>query len=188
LDEDAGAVEAADVLREGESFVVLGDHGSSWGEERRGGEELEDARIVLFGGVGRIEEDEVVEGGLAARNGEFFEAADSVEGKNFCGGEGVEGFEIAADEGSGGSMIFDEDGFDGTTAEGFNADGAGTGEQVDETGVGNSRAEDVEQSFAEAVAGGAQGLALERFENAAAVGAGDDAHWRGLDYAIFARL
>src|SRR5271154_3964158 len=43
-------------------------------------------------------------------------------------------------------------------ADGFDAHGAGSGEEVDEEGVRNGRAEDVEEGFAQAIAGGAEAL------------------------------
>ena len=73
-------------------------------------------------------------------------------------------------------MIFYEDDFDGPPAYGFYAYGAGAGEDVEETGAADVGTEDVEEGFAEAVARGAEGSALEAFEDAAAIFACDDAH------------
>ena len=73
-------------------------------------------------------------------------------------------------------MIFDEGRVSGAATEGFDADRSGAGENVEEARAGNTSAEHVEESFAETVAGGAEGEAFEAFEDAAAIGSGDDAH------------
>jgi len=52
-------------------------------------------------------------------------------------------------------MILDEDDFGGAAAQGLNADGAGSREKIDEAGAGYIRGQDVEECFAQAVAGGA---------------------------------
>lgn len=73
-------------------------------------------------------------------------------------------------------MVFDKGCVDRAAAEGFDADGAGAGEDVEEARASDGGAEDVEECFAEAVAGGTEGEAFEAFEDAAAIFAGDDAH------------
>ena len=64
--------------------------------------------------------------------------------------------EIFADEADSGGMIFYEDGRNGSAADGFDTDGAGSGEQIEETRAFDAWAEDVEESFAQHVAGGAK--------------------------------
>ena len=73
-------------------------------------------------------------------------------------------------------MIFDEGYVGGAAAEGFDSDGAGAGEDIEEAGADYARAEDVEKRFAEAVAGGTKREAFQALEDAAAVFAGDDTH------------
>src|SRR5580704_3376997 len=73
-------------------------------------------------------------------------------------------------------MIFDEGYVGGAAAEGFDAYGAGASEDVEEAGAYDAGAEDVEERFAEAVAGGTKGEALEALQDAAAIFAGDNAH------------
>ncbi len=73
-------------------------------------------------------------------------------------------------------MIFDEDDFGSAAAEGFDADGTGSGEEIDESRTSYVGGQHVEERFAQAVAGGAQGEALEAFQDAASVDSGDDAH------------
>ena len=79
-------------------------------------------------------------------------------------------------------MVFDEDYFCCAAACGFDTDGAGAGEDVEETRTGDVGTEDVEKGFAEAVAGGTEGVAFEGFKDAAAVFACDDAHLFGESY------
>ena len=76
-------------------------------------------------------------------------------------------------------MILDEHNFGGATAQGFNPDGACSGKQIDESGAGDVGSQHVEQRFAQAIACGSQRKALEAFQDAAAVGSGDDAHGCG---------
>lgn len=76
-------------------------------------------------------------------------------------------------------MIFDEGYVGGAAAEGFDANGAGASEDVEEAGAYDAWAEDIEKRFAEAVAGGTESEAFQAFEDAAAIFAGDDAHGEG---------
>jgi len=99
-----------------------------------------------------------------------------VGGEDGVGGSNFERVEILADEFCGGRVIFDEGYVGGTAAEGFDADGTGAGEDVEEAGAYYAGTEDVEERFAQAVAGGTEGETFETFEDAAAVFAGDDAH------------
>jgi len=73
-------------------------------------------------------------------------------------------------------VIFDEGYVGGAAAEGFDADGASAGEEVEEARADYARAEDVEERFAKAVAGGTEREALQALQDTAAVFAGDDAH------------
>ena len=76
-------------------------------------------------------------------------------------------------------MIFDEDYVGGAATEGFDADGAGAGEDVEKSGAYDAGAEDVEERFAKAIAGGTKREAFEALQDAAAVFAGDDTHkWK----------
>ena len=177
LAEDAGLQEAADALGEIERAAMFGDYEAALAEEWGGAKEAEDASVLIFFGVGRVDENEIewrVRGLVAG--GDLLEGAEGVEGEDLRSAGDCERFEIAADERGGGGVIFDEDGFDGAAAEGFDSNGAGAGEDVEETRAGDVGAEDVEESFAEAVASGTEGVASEGFEDAAAVFAGDDAH------------
>jgi len=73
-------------------------------------------------------------------------------------------------------VIFDEGYVGGAAAEGFDADGAGAGEDVEEARACYGGAEDVEERFAQAVAGGTESEALQALQDTAAVFASDDAH------------
>ncbi len=69
----------------------------------------------------------------------------------------------------------------GAAAEGFDAYGAGAGEDVEEARACDAGAKDVEERFAEAVAGGTEREAFQALEDAAAIFAGDDAHGEGTN-------
>ena len=58
-------------------------------------------------------------------------------------------------------MIFNEDGFCCAAAEGFDAHGAGAGENVDEARAFDRGAQNVEERFAKAVAGGTERESFE---------------------------
>ena len=61
-------------------------------------------------------------------------------------------------------------------ADGLEAYGSGSGEEVDKAGFGDAGTEDIEERFAEPVAGGAGAGAGGRCQKAGTVFAGDDAH------------
>ena len=178
LAEDASLEKAADALGEIESAAVLGDDEAALAEKWGGAEEVEDAVVLRFFGVGRVDEDEIEWGvGRFVLVGDFLEGAEGVEGEDLGSAGDCEGFEVTTDQDSGGGVVFDEDDFEGSAAEGFDANGAGAGEDIEEAGARDVGAEDVEESFAKAVAGGTEGVALEGFEDAATIFAGDDAHY-----------
>src|SRR5712692_4458805 len=107
------------------------------------------------------------------------EAAKSVHGEHGHASIDAQRFEIAANQRGSGGVIFDEDDFGSAAAEGFDADGAGSGEKIDESRAEDVGGQHVEERFAQAVAGGAQGEAFEAFQDAAAVDSRDDAHEYG---------
>jgi len=80
----------------------------------------------------------VVECGRACicSSSEHGEAAKSVYGEDGRTGVDAQGFEIAANQSDGRGVIFDEDDLGGATAEGFDTDGAGSGEKIDESRAG----------------------------------------------------
>jgi hypothetical protein len=183
LAEDASLEKAADAVGELESAAVLGDYEAALTEKWGGAEEAEDAVVLRFFGVGRVDEDEIEWGvGRFVLVGDFLEGAEGVEGEDLGSAGDCEGFEVAANQDSGGGVVFDEDDFEGAAAEGFDANGAGAGEDIEKAGARDVGAEDVEEGFAKAVAGGAEGVALEGFEDAAAIFAGDDAHLSLTDF------
>ncbi len=115
-------------------------------------EKFERADVVFFMVVRRIEKNEVSHefAGFQA-----FQAADGVGFDDFGGGQGVEHIEIVFDQLYGAGMRFDEDGVTRAAADRFDADGSGAREKIDEKRVIDGRTEDVEQSFAQLIAGGA---------------------------------
>jgi hypothetical protein len=183
LAEDASLQEAADAVGELEGAAVLGDDEAALAKKWGRAEEAEDAVVLRFFGVGRVYESEIEWGvGRFVLVGDFLEGAEGVEGEDLRAAGDCEGCEVATNQDSGGGVVFDEDDFEGAAAEGFDADGAGAGEDVEEARAGDVGAEDVEEGFAKAVAGGAEGVALEGFEDAATVFAGDDAHISLTDF------
>lgn len=161
LAEDARLQQAAETLGELEGAAVLGDYDAAETEKGRVAEEAEDAIVFLFFGVRRVDEDEIEGrvGGLVAGS-EFFEGAESIEREDLGFGLDFERGEIAADQGGGGGVVFDEEGLRGAATESFDADGAGAGEDVEEARAGDFGCEDVEEGFAQAVAGGTEGVAF----------------------------
>src|SRR6266404_3654503 len=73
-------------------------------------------------------------------------------------------------------MILDEDDLRCAAADCFDADSASAGEDIEEARAGHVGTENVEEGFAQAVAGRTESVALEGLEDAAAVFAGNDAH------------
>src|SRR5690348_5220396 len=163
---------------ESQLVMVLGDDDRGSRKKGRAAEKLEDAFVFIRGGVGRIEKNNVEggRGGNAVALRELFEAEEGVAGKNPKSLDDCEGRKVFANQFDGRIVLFEEDDFLRAAAECFDADGAGSREDVQEARAFDHRAEDVEESFAEAVAGGPEFASPERFDLAAAELSGDDAH------------
>ena len=140
-------------------------------------------------GVGGVGEDEV-EGwfGVLGEIGEGFEDVALAEGGvlEACF------LEIGTEDVGGGAVLFDEECGGGAAAEGFDSEGAGACEEVEDAGVLDVIAEHGEEGFPDAIGGGA-GVALGDFEGDASSGSGDDAHGRrgggaGLAAAFFVEV
>ena len=126
--------------------------------------------VFSVGGVG---EDEVV----------IFSAAEGLQGVGLVdGGVGEFGFvEVLADYFGGLVVLVDEEAGFGTSAEGFEAEGAGAGEEVEDGGVFEAGLDDGEEGFADAVRSGA-GAFFGNEEGDASGFSGDDSHgafWNG---------
>jgi hypothetical protein len=160
-----------------EFVVMLKDDQGVGSEEIGGGEKFEGAGVVDVGSIGGIDEYEVEtrSGGSAAR-GELLEGGMGVGGEDGEAGRDFEGVEILADQFCGGGVILYEGYLGGAAAKGFDADGAGAGEQIEKAGAYDAGTEDVEERFAQAITCGTEGEAFEAFQDTAAVFAGDDAH------------
>lgn len=145
---------------------------------------MEDALVFVGSGVRRIEENDV-EGGRAGGFvlDEFFESVEGVAGKDLKARVHAKAREIFPDQFEGGLVPFEKNRFLGAAAQGFDADGARSREDIEEVRAFDHRTEDVKESFPEAVARGPEFAALERPDLAAAEFSGDDAH----SYAIRAR-
>jgi len=152
----AGAVELAVAGGGVEVFRrVFGQDQGVRREERSVGwaaQEAEGLGVVVFGVVGWVEEDDVDGvGGL----GEALEKggrAAVFEGE--ASGD-IEVRQVRLEGLQGGCGFFGEEGVGRATGDGFDADGAGSGEEIGEAAALDTGAEDVEEGLAEAVAGGA---------------------------------
>src|SRR3954451_19127484 len=150
--------------------VALGDHQPVGRED--GGDGLpqrpaERLRVPVW----RIQEDQIVLTGPLA-----------------CGAQGpgdvaadhfdlvFEALEVRPDGPDGRRVVVDEGGGGGAAAERLDAQRAGPGEEVEDAGVVESRAEDGEQRLLDAVGRRAGGLTRRRDEAPALVRAGDDPH------------
>ena len=177
----AGLVEIGDDFGKGVAGVVFGDDEGIGGEKRFGGlgrQAGEDMVVFGFFGVWGVDVDEVERGWVRLGDRQLLEGFHGVqgeEGRLFCELEGVE---ILADQGGGGLVVLDEGGVDGAAAEGLDAYCAGSGVDVEEAGALDGGAEDVEEGFADVIAGGTKGRTFQGFQEARAVGAGDYAHGR----------
>lgn len=78
-------------------------------------------------------------------------------------------------------MIFDEGHLASAAAERFNANRAGAREDIDKARVGNAIGQNIEKSFAQAVARWAESEALRALEKTAAKFSGDDTHGRSIE-------
>ena len=156
----AGAFQACEEFGQFGFPTVFDDDDAAWGDQVRGVEQCED--LLVLGGffVGRVEEDKIGEP-MAGRH--FFQAADSGSFDQL-GCEDVEGFEVFADQSRGLRVGFDENCFARAAADGFDANGAGSGEEVNEQRVLERGAEDVEEGFAQAIAGGAKAKRARTFQ------------------------
>ena len=177
--DQAGVREGAETGGEWGFGAVLGDDQSVGGEDlaATGAAEEVEGELVLGGGLGgRVEEDHV--DGVGELGG-FGETLEQSAGAAVFDGEGFgdfEGGEVGAQGGEGGGGVLGEPDVGGAAAERLDADGSGAGVEIEETAVGDTRGEDVEEGLAEAVAGGAGGGALGGSELARTMDSGDDAH------------
>src|ERR1700689_5067292 len=124
-------------------------------------------------GIGRIEENKV---GDEVASGEFIEATHGVGCDYFYAGANIEGCEVLAHQANAVGIAVNEENFARASADGFDSDCASAGVQVDEERVFDGRAENVEERFAQAVAGGADAQEPWSSQLAAAVFSGDYAH------------
>ena len=145
LAEDAGLVETTEALRELVRAAMLGDDQAALAKKWGGAEESEDALVLIFFGVRRVDESEI-EGGVGGlvACGEFLEGAEGVQREDVHSVGDFKGLEIASDQDGGGRVVFDKHHFGRAAADGFDADGAGAGEDIEEAGTADIGAEHVE--------------------------------------------
>lgn len=155
---------------------VLGDDEGVGREDGRGArapEELQRGGVLGVSFPRRIEKDEVERrGGL----GEGIEQSCGAAGLDGVTGVDAESAEVGADCCDGGRGFLGEVDVVGAAAKRFNADSSGAGVKVREASAGDPWGEDVEESFAQPVAGGAGPRAAWRGELTRAIRACDNAH------------
>ncbi len=175
--EGAKCFQGSEAFREREGATMLGDDDGCGSEEGARGEEIQDAGVFFGGCVGRIEKDVgPFWRNRTAAGSERFKPAEGVERKNSSALANSKAREIGFDERDGGAVRFDEGGGGSSAAERFDADGAGTGKEIEKMRAFEMSAENVEESFAKIVAGGPEIQSFEGFEQAGAILAGDNAH------------
>lgn len=166
---------------EGGLAAVFGDDegvGGQEGSAADAAEEAEGGLVLVSGLVGWVEVHDVYTGG-AGWGGQFGEALEEGSGAAVFEGVAVgdvEGGEVGAEGSEGEVGVFGEPDVGCSAGDGLDAYGAGAGVEVDEAAAGDARGDDVEEGFAEAVAGGAGFEAAWGGELAGAIGSGDDAH------------
>ena len=170
--EEAGAFQAVEARGQIELGAVFGDDDALGGDQVRGVEIFEDFRAAAVV-VRRVQENKV---GDEVTIGKFIESAFGVGGEYFDAAGNLQGFEILANQADGSWIAVDEENFASATADGFNSDGAGAGVKIDEQGLLDGRAEDVEERFSETIAGGTDLEGVWSFQAAAAIFSGDDSH------------
>jgi hypothetical protein len=177
--QNADRVQPALRLGKIEGTAMLSDDQASGIQQRGVPQKREYLLILMRGGVRWIEENNIEDGGIGVLlGGEFLQATKSIDGKHSRARTNFEQFQIFAKQLSRWAMVFDENYFSRAAAYGFDTDRAGPGKNVDEAAVRNAILKNVEERFAQAVAGRTKRQALQAFEVTAAKCSGDDAHER----------
>ena len=96
-------------------------------------------------------------------------------------GDGEDGAEVLTEGADDGGGLFHENHAGGTTAQGFQAEGAGAGVGIQHGGAGEVGLEHIEEGELFAGAHGVGGDASRGGEGAALVGAGEDAEGGGVN-------
>ena len=137
------------------------------------GEDVQGGAVLVSGFVGRVEEYDV--GGALIFDHRVQELADAAVFDGVAALQ-LERGDVGADREDGFGFALGEPAEVRAAAEGFNANRAGAGVEVGELCALNARGQDVEESFAETVAGGAGFEALGGLEDSGAECSGYDAH------------
>jgi hypothetical protein len=165
------------LFRELDVVTMLGDEDRARCQERSSTQEPQCAVILSDGRVRRINIHEIERLGVwPVLPSELPKSIEGILGKDHGACPDSERFQIAADQCRRGRVILEKNNLASATAQGLDAHGAGTGETVEEARAGDRVTQDIEECFAQTVTCGTQGPALEAFEEAAAVGSGNDAH------------
>jgi hypothetical protein len=149
---------------------VRSERGSAAGAAQ----EAEGGFVLGCGVVGGVDVDDVDE---LAQLGEALEhGAGATVFKGEAMGD-LEGGKVGTDCGNGLGGIFGEPDVESASAEGLDADGTGSGVEVDEAAAVEAGREDVKDCLAEMVTGGTNFGSTGSGEEAGAMGSGDDAHF-----------
>ena len=146
LTKHADTPQLTECLRKIERAAVFGDDKSAGWEEWSGAKEGKDAAVFAGVSIRRIEENDVEWSACGSVfRGEALQAPQRVELENACASANAERIEILLNERGSGRMILDEHHFGGAAAERFDANGAGTREDIEETAAGDVFSQDVEK-------------------------------------------
>jgi hypothetical protein len=175
--EDAKAGKRAGVSGKVKLFVVLRDNDAAGHKERSRSKNSQHAFVLFSRCIGRIDENKI-ERPVVRRvhSGELFKSAQGVGPKHGCTGAHVERFQVFANQRDGRRMFFDEDDFRSAAAERLDAYRTCPRKNINESRACDCRTEHIEKSLPQTVAGGTQCEVFGAFQDAAAIGSGNDAH------------
>ena len=146
LPEDADKVKLAEYFPKTEGAAVFCDDEPARRQKRSASKKIKNAMVLLGGGIGRIEENDVEQAAeRSVFRGKALQASQGVELQNPRAPANAQGIEILLNERSCGRMIFDEYSFGGTTAERFDSHRAGAGEYIEEAAAGNLFSQNIKE-------------------------------------------
>jgi len=175
--QDAKAGERSYVNGKVKLLVVFRDDDAAGRKERSRSKNSQHALILSSGRVRRIEKDKIECGtGFFLLCGQHLQTAEGVGAEHGRTGAHAERFQVFPNQRRGGRMIFDEDHFRGTAAEGFDAHRARPRKHINKSRSRHRRTQHIEKRFAQTITRGTESGASEAFQDAAAIGSGNDAH------------
>jgi len=155
---------------------VFGDDECVWREHGGGAcatEEVQRRCVFAVGFPGRIEVDDIE---LTSGPGEVIEEGGDSAGLDGVAGGDAERVQVGTEGSESRGGLFGEPDVCRATTEGLDANRTRTRVEIDKAGSGQARGEDVEEGFAQTIAGGPGAVPAGRNQASRAVGSGDDAH------------